>query len=117
MSNHRAQNQDEMEILGYTFGEIRRAQQGGRLGRPVDSNAPPDQDLIRHRDSDLLRAKDFAPGQKWISYSGAMVEVLSIDDNDWVQYRDGSGVVREKDVFSFQCRYSLATVADGGCEQ
>jgi len=72
---------------------------------------------ITQNQQTMLRAKDFAPGQKWISCSGAMVEVLSIDDNDWVRYRDGSGVVREKDVFSFQCRYSLATVADGGCEQ
>jgi len=64
---------------------------------------------ITQNQQTMLRAKDFAPGQKWISCSGAMVEVLSIDDNDWVQYRDGSGVVREKDVFSFQCRYSLAS--------
>jgi len=64
---------------------------------------------ITQNQQTMLRAKDFAPGQKWISCSGAMVEVLSIDDNDWVQYRDGSGVVGEKDVFSFQCRYSLAS--------
>lgn len=73
MSNHRAQNQDEMEILGYTFGEIRRAQQGGRLGRPVDSNAPPDQDLIRHRDSDLLLLQQHgADGLEKMQYHGAL---------------------------------------------
>lgn len=40
-----------MDVFGYSWGDIQRAQRGGRLSRPVDTSAP-----ISHAVTDADRA-------------------------------------------------------------
>lgn len=41
-------------IFGYTFEEIKIAQQGGRLGRVIDTSKPQQFDSVQERDLSLL---------------------------------------------------------------
>ena len=52
------------EIFGYSWADIQRAQQGGRLGRPVVRTAPQgpsreDVELLQIHGADGLRAMQF----------------------------------------------------------
>ena len=59
-------------IFGYTFDEIKAAQQGQRLGRAIDATKPP-QGAEKHLESDLkLLAQYGEAGLRDMGYMGVI---------------------------------------------
>jgi len=62
-----------MEIFGYQFSDIERAQQGGRLSKAIDPRAPAQSDVMRQRDADLrLLIQHGQAGLENMGYHGVL---------------------------------------------
>jgi len=61
----------DLNILGYPWDQIQRAQRGGRLADAVDTSKPPAPDPVTQADRDLL-AKHGADGLKTAGFFGTL---------------------------------------------